>query len=94
MGKQKKAVNKTAPEAESILQKVTAQLTTSLSLLKDQLGEEKFEKRIRKAAKKLTSGIDKKAAVIKKSIAKVKKTTPVKKKATKRTKPSVKAGKK
>ena len=45
---------------EQILKTVTEQLTTSLTSLKMQLGEKKFNKRIKKAAKLLIDGIGKK----------------------------------
>ena len=53
---------------EKILKAVTDQLHTSLTDLKVQLGEKKFNKRIKKAAKLLVSGIEKKP--VKKVIAK------------------------
>jgi hypothetical protein len=45
---------------EQILKTVTGQLHTSLTALKAQLGEKKFNKRIKKAAKLLVAGIEKK----------------------------------
>lgn len=45
---------------EQILKTITEQLTTSLTALKAQLGDKKFNKRIKKAAKLLVAGIEKK----------------------------------
>lgn len=81
---------------EQILKSVTEQLHTSLTELKAQLGEKKFSKRIKKAAKLLVAGIGKKHVkkVIpkpaKKAVAKTAKATPVKKKAAK---PAIKKAK-
>jgi len=41
---------------------ISVQLTSALANLKDSLGEKKFERRIRKAAKLLTAGIKTKPA--------------------------------
>ncbi len=71
------------PPADNILKRVTEQLNTSLTSLKVQLGEKKFKKRIKKAAKKLVAGIKK--IPLKKAVTKSKKTIPVKKKAAKPT---------
>jgi hypothetical protein len=73
---------------EQILKTVTEQLTTSLTSLKMQLGEKKFNKRIKKAAKLLIDGIGKKPVkkVIPKSAKKlvVKVSKPVKPKPIKK----------
>jgi hypothetical protein len=72
---------------DTILKTVTEHLATALTALKTQLGEKKFNKRIKKAAKLLVAGIEKKPvkkvipAKIKKSVVKV--TAPVKKKTAK-----------
>ena len=42
---------------ETLINEITAQLSTALQKLKIQLGDKKFEKRARKAAKLLTDGI-------------------------------------
>ena len=74
---------------EKILKAVTDQLHTSLTDLKVQLGEKKFNKRIKKAAKLLVAGVEKKPVkkVItkpaKKVAAKSAKATPAKKKIAK-----------
>ena len=92
MSKEKKS---TAAD-EQILKSVTEQLHTSLTELKAKLGEKKFGKRIKKAAKLLVAGIEKKPVkkVIpkpaKKAVAKTAKATPVKKKAAK---PAIKKAK-
>jgi hypothetical protein len=69
----KTAVKKNAPAEENILKTIKDQLTTTLSKLKSQLGEKKFEKRIKKAAKLLVAGIKKQP---------IKKTAPAAKKST------------
>jgi hypothetical protein len=74
MAKEKKATN----GSEKILKTVTAQLNSSLTSLKAELGEKKFEKRIKKVAKKLVAGIKNKPS--KKVVTNPKKATPVKKK--------------
>jgi hypothetical protein len=56
------AANKTIPATQSSLKKkmvneVSLQLKTALPKLKELIGEKKFDKRIRKAAKLLTTGI-------------------------------------
>lgn len=81
MATEKKATKKTTPPAHNMLKTVTEQLNTSLTSLKEQLGEEKFKKRIKKAAKKLVSGIKKTQP--KKAVKKIKEVIPVKKKAAK-----------
>lgn len=95
MSKQKAHAKKHDPARENIINQVMPILNTALANLKATLGEKKFEKRIRKAAKILAHGIKTKpagkptapkiAAVPKKA---VKKTV---KKAVKRTKTPVKA---
>jgi hypothetical protein len=81
MATEKKVAKKVIPPAENILKTVTEQLNMSLTLLKEQLGEKEFSKRIKKAAKKLVAGIKK--APKKKVVKKSKKAIPVKKKAAK-----------
>ena len=72
MAKEKKASKKnTVSGKKKILKTVTEQLNSSLTSLKGQLGEKKFKKRIKKAAKKLVSGIKK--APVKKVASKTKK---------------------
>ena len=60
---------------EMLLKEITLQLSTALVALKESLGNKKFEKRIKKAAKLLIEGIKSKSP----KKAPVKKTTPVKK---------------
>ena len=80
MAKEKKAsTKKTVSPKKKILKTVTAQLNSSLTGLKGQLGEKKFKKRIKKAAKKLVAGIKK--TPVKKTASKVKKATLLKTKA-------------
>ena len=67
---------KTTVAGEKILKTVTEQLHTTLTALKVQLGEKKFNKRIKKAAKLLVAGIEKKP--VKKVIAKPTKTVVTK----------------
>lgn len=81
MATEKNATKKNSVPGDSMLKTVTEQLNTSLTALKVQLGEEKFNKRIKKAAKKLVSGIKK--VPKKKAVAKSKKAEPVKKKTVK-----------
>lgn len=81
MANTKKVVKKAANSGEKMLKIVTDQLNNSLTALKEKLGEKKFEKRIKKAAKKLVAGIEKKSAV--KVVAKAAKAIPVKKKVAK-----------
>lgn len=81
MSKEKKTVKKRAIAKKGILEKVTAQLNTSLTSLKVQLGEKKFKKRIKKAAKKLVAGIKKTAK--NKAVTKPVKAKPVRKKTAK-----------
>ena len=70
---------------EDILNTITDQLHIGLSTLKEQLGEKKFEKRIKKAAKLLVAGIEKKQAKNseKKQVAPAKKTVAPAKKSIK-----------
>ena len=82
MAKQKKASKKnTTSGKKKILKTVTDQLNTSLTSLKGQLGEKKFKKRIKKAAKKLVAGIKK--SPVKKTAGKTKKATLLKPKPVK-----------
>jgi hypothetical protein len=80
---------KNTVEGDKILNTVIAQLATSLTVLKAQLGEKKFSKRIKKAAKLLVAGIEKKpvkkviAKPAKKVVSKPAKAAPVKKKIAK-----------
>jgi hypothetical protein len=73
---------------ETILKEITLQLSQALPALKESLGEKKFEKRIKKAAKILSEGIksaeSKKAPGTKSPVGKTKQTkakvsTPLKK---------------
>jgi hypothetical protein len=66
---------------DDILHTITAQLLNGLTMLKDQLGNKKYEKRIKKAAKFLVEGI--KNTPPKKQAVTAKKTVPKKKKDTK-----------
>ena len=84
MPTKKTAVKKNAPAKENILKTIKDQLSTTLLELKDQLGEKKFGKRIKKAAKLLVAGIKKQP--IKKPVPVAKKTTVAVKKVTKTTK--------
>lgn len=59
MPTKKIAVKKDPVAKEEILKTITEQLLAGLTLLKEQLGDKKFEKRIKKAAKLLTAGIKK-----------------------------------
>jgi hypothetical protein len=66
-----------------ILIAIKEQLHVGLSSLKEQLGEKKFEKRIKKAAKLLVAGVEKKTAkkpvdIAKKTVAPEKKTSEAK----------------
>ena len=81
MPTKKPVVKKNAPGKEKILKTIKDQLITTLSKLKDQLGEKKFEKRIKKAAKLLVAGIKKQP--VKKTVPIAKKTTVAVKKVTK-----------
>jgi hypothetical protein len=77
----KKPAKKNTLPGVNILKTVTEQLNTSLTSLKAELGEKKFEKRIKKAAKKLVAGIKKTQP--KKAVNKIKKVIPVKNKTAK-----------
>jgi hypothetical protein len=72
MAKEKKASKqKPVSGKKKILKTVTDQLNSSLTTLKGQLGEKKFKKRVKKAAKKLVAGIKapvKKAGKAKKAV--------------------------
>ena len=81
MSDEKKAVKKNSLPGEKLVKTVTGLLNTSLQSLKTQLGEKKFNKRIKKAAKMLVAGMGKTQA--KKSAVKVKKAIPAKKKTIK-----------
>ena len=84
MPTKKTPVKKNAPGGEKILKTIKEQLSTTLSKLKGQLGEKKFEKRIKKAAKLLVAGINKKP--VEKTVPAAKKTTVAVKKITKTSK--------
>jgi hypothetical protein len=80
----KKTPEKTiATPKETLQNEVALQLSKALQSLKEDLGEKKFEKRIKKAAKLLTEGIKNKPVdkvpVATKSAAKPKKAATVKK---------------
>ncbi len=90
MPAKKTITKKVASSKETLIKEITPLLTTALIKLKETLGEKKFEKRIKKAAKFLVHGIKPVAAkkkVVKKRLLKkaVKKSTipAVVKKATK-----------
>ncbi len=72
-------VKKNTTEREDIFDKISAQLHKALQNLKEQLGEKKFEKRVKKAAKLLVEGI-KETHTEKKAVS-PKKIIPTKKKA-------------
>lgn len=78
----KTPVKKSATDKEGILETITTQLLNGLTILREQLGEKKYEKRIKKAAKLLVEGIKK--TTPKKPVAAVEKAAPKKEKATKR----------
>lgn len=80
MTTKKIAVKESTSTKHKALHTIIAQLQTALPVLKEQLGEKKFEKRIKKAAKVLVAGIKK--APAKKTALPVKKVIPVKKVAT------------
>jgi hypothetical protein len=75
--------------SEKLLKTVTEQLVTSLAALKAQVGEKKFNKRIKKAAKLLVAGVEKKPVKkvipkpVKAAIPKKTKSKPAVKKAAK-----------
>ena len=81
MSKEKKALVKKA-KSNTTVKTVSGQLTAALSSLKSGLGEKKFKKRIKKAAKLMIAGI--KATPAKKAAVKAKKVAPAKKKAVKK----------
>ena len=78
MATEKKAAKKNNTPGVSFQKTVTKQLEMSLTALKEKLGEKEFNKRIKKAAKKLVAGIKK---ISRKK--QLKKVIPVKKKAAK-----------
>lgn len=83
MAKQQKAAKKAPTTNKKMLANmVTNQLNDSLTSLKVELGDKKFGKRIKRAAKKLVAGIKNKDA--KKAAPKAVKAVPVKKKIVKR----------
>ena len=61
MAKNKSQDGKKVPLKKQIYQQITGQLSASLPGIKEMLGEKKFERRIRKAAKLLSQGIKEKA---------------------------------
>ena len=61
MTKNKEKNGKTLCLKKEIYQQITGQLSTSLPGIKDILGEKKFDRRIKKAAKILSEGIKEKA---------------------------------
>ena len=93
MTKQKIHAKKQNPAREKIINQVVPVLKAALVNLKETLGEKKFEKRIRKAAKILAHGI--KTKTTRKPIANKKAAVPKKtvKKAGKHTKAPVKTAK-
>ncbi len=79
MSVKKIAAKKIASPKEMLIKEITPLLTAAMATLKEKLGEKKFEKRIKKAAKFLVHGIKPVAAkkkVVKKRLLKkaVKKT--------------------
>ncbi len=68
MIKKKATGKKKTSFKETIIKEITPLLTTALATLKDRLGEKKLEKRIKKAARLLVSGI--KPVVAKKPVIK------------------------
>lgn len=68
MPAKKSVTKKIASPKEMLIKEITPLLTTALAKLKDTLGEKKFEKRIKKAAKFLVHGI--KPVVAKKKVVK------------------------
>ncbi len=79
MIKKKTTGKKETSLKETIIKEITPLLTTALATLKDRLGEKKLEKRIKKAARLLVSGIKpvtaKKPVVKKKTVKKAAKKT-------------------
>ncbi len=90
MPTKKTAVKKSAPAKAQILKTITEEFISSLSKLKEQLSDKKFDKRIKKAKKLLAAGIKKAPAkkLTKKPVADAKKLPAKIKKAAKITKPS------
>ena len=92
MIKKKATGKKKASLKETIIKEITPLLTAALATLKERLGEKKLEKRIKKAARLLVSGIKpvvaKKPVVkkkaVKKAAKKVNMPTPLKKKSAKK----------
>ena len=81
MPTKKIAIKKNTVAPEDLLKTITDQLHKALPTLSELLGEKKFEKRIKKAAKLLVAGINKNAT--KKPVVATKKITPASKKAVK-----------
>jgi len=61
MAKDKAQNGKSISLKKEIYQQITGQLSTSLPAVKEILGEKKFERRVKKAAKLLSEGIKEKA---------------------------------
>ena len=59
METEKKTIIKNAIGRKEMQKTISDQLHTDLPILKEQLGEKKFEKRIKKASKMLVSGMKK-----------------------------------
>ncbi|MBO9562719.1 MAG: hypothetical protein J7621_08100 [Niastella sp.] len=57
MSTSKKAEAQPANDKKSARKEISIQLTSALNSLKETLGEKKFERRIKKAARLLTAGI-------------------------------------
>ena len=70
MIKKKATGKKQTSLKETIIKEITPLLTAALATLKDRLGEKKLEKRIKKAARLLVSGI--KPVTVKKPVVKKK----------------------
>ena len=70
------AESKKSASKDQVLQETMLQLSAALPALKEILGDKKFEKRIKKAAKLLTGGLRNEAQ---KEVAPLKKTAPLKK---------------
>jgi hypothetical protein len=88
MSDKKLTDNKKESAKDIMLKEIVDQLTKALPSLKEKIGEKKFEKRIKKAAKLLTEGIKNsdsekepktKAAAPKKAPVKIKVAAPAKK---------------
>jgi len=80
MVKRKQAVEKNKSPKHLLIEDISSLLNTALIKLKEDLGEKKFEKRIKKAVKILIHGI--KPALPKKKAVKKKSPTKVKRAAT------------